>query len=171
MLQRINLHIYFLKEKLLDTLKKSLKAKGTADVVIVCYSDLCKAATCINKTEANPLRHMVPPIEVDLEERLFDLKSGDLDEKSMVDIIVNSYRLSPGKVKATIFPKCLNAESPSPIKMALVKALLRIAREGKRRPWDPTIADSYSSVYELIRRLFKVIEKFIFFFFFLKYLI
>lgn len=150
----------------MDNLKKSLKVKGSADVVVVCYSDLCKAATCINKTEANPLRHMVPPIETDLEERLFDLKSGDLDEKSMVDIIVNSYRLSPGKVKATIFPKCLSAESPSSIKVALVKALLRIAREGKRRPWDPTIADSYTSISELIRRLFKVIKLFWFFLFF-----
>ncbi len=59
----------------MDNLKKSLKSGKNSDVSAVCYVDICKAATFVEKSETGALRHMVPAVELELNERLFDPKA------------------------------------------------------------------------------------------------
>eukprot|EP01132_Coremiostelium_polycephalum_P003622 gene3622-4511_t len=144
------------KEKFLDNLKKSLKVPKLADVAAICYVDICKASTFVSKSDMSALRYIVPAIETELKERLFNNQriEGPNELDLMTDCLVSSFRISPRKV-TTLIPDCLSPDSPPHFKMVLVKSLLRIAVEGNSLPWNPTIVDAYPLVAGPLRTLFQ----------------
>eukprot|EP01113_Clastostelium_recurvatum_P009144 TRINITY_DN1436_c0_g1_i2.p1 TRINITY_DN1436_c0_g1~~TRINITY_DN1436_c0_g1_i2.p1 ORF type:complete len:2696 (+),score=879.69 TRINITY_DN1436_c0_g1_i2:238-8325(+) len=145
-----------LKEKFLESLKSALKTGKVADAAAVCYVDICKAATFVSKSDMSALRYLVPSIELELRERLFDPK-GDRagsDVDLMTDCLVALFRISPRKALSTLFPDCIVAEAPLHFKMVLVKGLLRIVQEGDQLPWTPTISEVYATMCGPLRVLF-----------------
>jgi len=154
-----------LKEKFLDNLKKSLKSNKLVDVSVVCYVDICKASTYVNKGDMSALRFIVPAIETELKDRVFNPSQlfkgadGNVDRGLMVDCLVALFRLSHRKVMASLFQDCLKPESPALFRMVLVECLLRIAREGSNLPWNPTISDVYKSHSGSLRDLYNMYAK------------
>ena len=52
----------------MDGLKKALKSKSLAEVAVLSLADLCKASVYFpGEDEENPLRRLVPEIEVELK--------------------------------------------------------------------------------------------------------
>jgi len=151
------------KEKFLDSLKKALKSTKHADIAAVCYVDICKASTFVSKADMSALRYIVPAIEMDLKEKLFNPSvpfrqggdTGTIDIDLMTDCLVSSFRINPRKVLSALFPECVHPDAPPHFKMVVVKSLLRIAREGKNLPWNPSISDVYASLAGPLRNLFQ----------------
>ncbi|EFA82125.1 neurofibromin [Heterostelium album PN500] len=145
------------KESFLDSLKKSLKVPKLADVAAICYVDICKASTFVSKSEMSALRYIVPGIETELKERLFNVArtpDGPNDIELMTDCLVSFFKISPRKV-LTLIPENL-ADTPPHFKMVLVKSLLRIAQEDSANtlPWSPSIGDAYALVSVQLKQLF-----------------
>ncbi len=59
------------QDKFMTTLNKALKGK-MADIAVVCYVDIIKASTFVTKQDMSALRYIVPAIEAELKERLFN---------------------------------------------------------------------------------------------------
>ncbi|KYR01829.1 hypothetical protein DLAC_01846 [Tieghemostelium lacteum] len=149
--------VYASKEKFLDNLKKSLKIPKLADVAAICYVDICKASTFVSKSDMSALRYIVPAIETELKERLFNVTrqpeaNNELD--LMTDCLVSSFRIQPRKI-TTLIPDCLSPEVPQHFRMVYVRSLLRIAQDLNTLPWNPTIVDAYSFVAGPLRSLFQ----------------
>ncbi|EGG19811.1 neurofibromin [Cavenderia fasciculata] len=149
---------YSAKERFLADLKKSLKVPKLADVAASCYVDICKASTYVSKSELSALRYIVPAIETELKERLFNKERtletpNDLD--MMIECLVSSFKISPRKV-TTLIPDCLNPDTPPHFRMVLVRSLLRIAREDAANtlPWSPSISDAYALVSGQLKTMF-----------------
>ncbi|KAI7901148.1 uncharacterized protein BX663DRAFT_457281 [Cokeromyces recurvatus] len=151
----------------LATLKNSLKPGRMAELAAICYADICKAATYVPKTEASALRHIVPDIETELRNQLFDrdrpliadsLMSGlgiIIDHRSLLaDCLVALFRLNPRHTLRSLFPTCLNQRSPTLFKISLVKACLAIASEENRLPWNPSVTALYDSLSGPLKDLF-----------------
>ncbi|GAM17779.1 hypothetical protein SAMD00019534_009540 [Acytostelium subglobosum LB1] len=145
------------KERFLDALKKALKVPKLADVAAVCYVDICKASTFVSKSEMSALRYIVPGIETELKERLFNparVPDGPNDIDLMTDCLVSSFKISPRKISILI-PDNI-PDLPAHFKMVLVKSLLRIAQEDSSNslPWSPSITDAYALVSTQLKSLF-----------------
>jgi hypothetical protein len=123
--------------------------------------DICKASTFVSKNDRNSgLRFIVPNIEVELSERLFNPQQpfkgpdGQVDEDLMVDFLVSAFYLNPRKVCNSLFADCLKSSTPKLFKFVLVRCLLRIATAGANLPWLPTICDVYEAHAANLRALF-----------------
>ena len=149
------------KGKFLDSLRKGMKTPKLADAVAVCYVDICKAATFVSKGLQSGVRHIVPEIEIELQERLFVPQKGDvtLDRAVVVDCLVAFFRLSMRKVQNSLFNDCLRPDYPPVYRLILVECLLRIAREGATLPWNPSISDVYATHSGNLRGLFQDLLK------------
>ena len=149
------------KEKFVEGLKKALKTSKTSDVAAICYVDICKASTYVSKGDLSGLRHMVPEIETELKERLFNPQQpfknsdGNVDENLMVDYLLSTYYLSPRKVINSLFIECVKPGSSILFRRVFVRALLRISREAANLPWNPTLSDIYSVHAGNLRNLFQ----------------
>jgi len=104
------------KKKFLDTLRKSfLSGKAPlCDVAMRAYIDLCVASTFVEKTvTATCLRHLVPPIESSLAERLFNVHKpyfqavGPAEETLLVRFLTATFRLNPTKCLNQCVQACL----------------------------------------------------------------
>jgi len=99
----------------------------------VCCVDICKASTFVSKSDMSALRYIVPAIEVELKERLFNPAQpfkgpdGQIDEDLMVDCLVSSFYLNARKVCNSLFADCLKPTTPKLFKFVLVRCLLRVA--------------------------------------------
>ncbi|KAI8137099.1 hypothetical protein BJV82DRAFT_547510 [Fennellomyces sp. T-0311] len=151
----------------LSALKKSLKGTRMAELAAICYVDICKAATYVSKSDVSALRHIVPDIENELKEKLFDIQRpliadslmGNLgiiiDHRCLLaDCLVAMFRLNPRGVIHSLFPTCLDDRAPTLFKMSLVKACLALAAEENRLPWNPSVSALYDSLCGPLRRLF-----------------
>ncbi|KAI9261580.1 hypothetical protein BDA99DRAFT_547292 [Phascolomyces articulosus] len=151
----------------LSALKKSLKGTRMAELAAICYVDICKAATYVSKSDVSALRHIVPDIENELKEKLFDIQRpliadslmGNLgiiiDHRCLLaDCLVAMFRLNPRGVIHSLFPTCLEDRAPTLFKMSLVKACLALAGEENRLPWNPPVSALYDSLCGPLRRLF-----------------
>lgn len=99
---KVNIHEFLTcKDRFMDGLRKSLKDRKTSDISAICFVDICKASTYVAKSDVSALRFIVPAIESDLTERLFDPKNpyknteGEVDVNIMIDCLVSLYRLNP----------------------------------------------------------------------------
>lgn len=145
----------------LDSLKKSLRSARLADVAAICYVDICKASTYVSKNDTSALRHIVPEIENELKEKLFDsqrpfLNSDNaIDQTLMTDCLTALFRLNPRNALRSLIPTCLEDRAPTAFKLVLVKSCLAIAAEEHRLPWNPSISSMYSSLATPLRKLFQ----------------
>ncbi|KAF7726129.1 Ras GTPase activating protein ira2 [Apophysomyces ossiformis] len=155
------------KTVFLNALRKSLKGGRMAELSIICYVDICKAATYVSKSDVSALRHIVPEVENELREKLFDMERPLLPEGLMgslgividhrcllADGLVAMFRLNPRNVMHSLFPACLSDRAPTVFKLSLVKACLAIASEENRLPWNPSVSTLYESMCGPLRRLF-----------------
>lgn len=170
------------KGAFLSNLKKSLKAKNLADVAAISYVDICKACTFVSKSDkTSALRAIVPEIENDLKDRLFDVShpfvnaDGEIDQQIMIDCLVASFRLNARNAVWSLFPIMLHADAPPVFKLVLLKSLLQIglplgacpvvaemtplffmpAAEEHRLPWNPTLSATYANLASPLRKLFQ----------------
>ncbi|SAM09354.1 hypothetical protein [Absidia glauca] len=151
----------------LMTLRSSLKGGRTAgELAAICYVDICKAATYVPKDMSIALRHIVPDIEIELKQRLFDIQQqlpADrfgtnlgiiIDQRCLLaDCLMAMFRLNPRHVLRNLFPACLSERAPTLFKMSLVKACLAITSEECNLPWNPTSAALYDLMGGPLRKL------------------
>ncbi|OZJ03142.1 hypothetical protein BZG36_04650, partial [Bifiguratus adelaidae] len=151
------------KALFLDNLKKSLKFGRLSDVATACFVDICKACTYVPKSDSIALRHIVPEIEHELRDRLFDpqrpfanAETGTVDGALMMDCLVAMFRLNPRHALKALVPVCLDDKSPTVFHLVLVRACLVIAEEGlgSGLSWNPSIENMYRSIAAPFRCLF-----------------
>lgn len=73
----------------------------------------------------------------------------------MIDCLTALFRLNSRNVIWSLYPICLDSESPPIFKLVLVKSCLQIASEESRLPWNPTISATYSNLAGPLRKLFQ----------------
>ncbi|KAG9288022.1 hypothetical protein G9A89_017617 [Geosiphon pyriformis] len=142
----------------LDSLKKSLRNTRWVNVAAICYIDICKASTYLSKNESSALRFIVPEIENELKEKLFDPnKTFDLhpNPRLMSDCLTALFRLNHRNVLHSLFPVCLQENAPNAFKLALVKSCFTIVSEEHQLSWNPTISLMYSILASPLRKLFQ----------------
>lgn len=137
------------------------------DLAAVCYVDLCRAATYVSKDDMAPIRQVVPDVENELIEKLFDGSSSAnaqimsnnlgvyIDHRHlMADCIATMFRLDTEKTIKSLIPICFDNGAPIIYKMSFVKAALSIASEENRLPWITSISTLYKPLCARIRNLF-----------------
>ena len=119
------------------------------------------ASTYVSKNDMSALRHLIPEIENELKDRLFDPKKpftnteGIVDQQLMVDCLTALFRLNSRNVIWSLYPVCLDPEAPPIFKLVLLKSCLQIAGEENRLPWNPTISATYTNLTSPLRKLFQ----------------
>lgn len=162
----IKFDFFVVKVMFLNTLKSSLKGGRMAELATICYVDICKAATYVAKSDS-PLGRLLPDIEAELRNQLFDpekplisdsLMSGlgiIIDHRTLLaDCMVAMYRLNPRQALNKIFASCLDSRAPTLFKISLVKACLAIASEENKLPWNSSIVTLYDALAGPLRKLF-----------------
>lgn len=138
-----------------------------AELAAICYVDICKAATYVSKTDVSALRHIVPDIENELKEKMFDVQRPLITDSLMTnlgiiidhrvllaDCLVAMFRLNPRSTLHSLFPNCLDDRAPTLFKLSLIKACLALAAEENRLPWNPSMTSLYDTMCGPLRRLF-----------------
>lgn len=137
------------------------------ELAAICYVDICRAATYVSKENTASIRQVVPDVENELIEKLFDAnRSADMDILSnnlgvyidhrclMADCIVAMFRLDTEKTVNSLIPTCFDNNAPTIFKMSFVKAAVAIASEESRLPWIQPISALYKPLCGRIRKLF-----------------
>ncbi|CAH1760475.1 9376_t:CDS:10 [Entrophospora sp. SA101] len=146
------------KVAFLETLKISLKRSRSAEVAIECCVDICKASTYVSRKDSLALRLIVPEIENDLRERLFDpvrslTYDNQFNQSLMTDCLTALFKLNNTTLRSFI-PVCLNENAPSVFKLVLVKSCYAIASEENKFPWNPQLLTMYPVLATPLRNLF-----------------
>ncbi|CAJ0836147.1 20802_t:CDS:10 [Entrophospora sp. SA101] len=146
------------KVAFLENLKSSLKRPRLAEVAVECYVDICKASTYVSRKDSKALRLIVPEIENDLQERLFDparslTYDNQFDQSLMTDCLIALFKLNDTTLKSLI-PVCLNENAPSVFKLVLVKSCYVIASDENKFPWNPQLSTMYPVLATPLRSLF-----------------
>ncbi|KAG1177602.1 hypothetical protein G6F70_005649 [Rhizopus microsporus] len=155
------------KSAFLASLRKAMKGDRMADLAAICYVDCCRAATYIAKDDTTALRQIVPDIENELVEKLFDPhrpigidgRNNSLGvyidyQSLMADCIVALFRLDVERTVNTIIPACFEFSAPTLFKVSMVKAAVAIASEENKLPWVPPVSTLHNSLCCRIRALF-----------------
>ncbi|KAI9476257.1 MAG: hypothetical protein EXX96DRAFT_293488 [Benjaminiella poitrasii] len=155
------------KAAFFNSLKKAMKGDRMSELAAICYVDLCRAATYVSKDNMTGIRQVVPDVENELIDKLFDVhRSIDteslsnslgvmIDHRSlMADCIVTMFRLDTEKTVNSLIPTCFDWGAPTIFKMSVVKATVAIASEENRLPWIPSISVLYSPLCSRLRKLF-----------------
>ncbi|KAI8079304.1 hypothetical protein BDF21DRAFT_493917 [Thamnidium elegans] len=155
------------KTAFFSSLRKAMKGDRMGELAAICYVDLCRAATYVHKDDMLSIRQVVPDVENELIEKLFDTHhTSDIDALSnslgvyidhrclMADCIVAMFRLDTEKTVTSLIPACFDRGAPTIFKMSVVKAALAIALEDNRLPWIQPISELYAPLCTRIRRLF-----------------
>ncbi|TPX48503.1 hypothetical protein SeLEV6574_g01999 [Synchytrium endobioticum] len=151
------------KAAFLETMKKSLKSRGAGDAAALCYVDICRASTYVSKQVGSALRMIVPNIEHELKDKLFDPAmpvlppgppgaSGDnvVDQKLMIECLSALFKLNPWTTLRNLVPVMLDPAAPMSFKMVVVKSCYSIVSETSL-PWNPKID---ASLAKPLRELF-----------------
>jgi neurofibromin 1 len=142
-----------------EALRKGVRNSKTGDVALLCCIDVCRAAYSTSPNDT-ALRHFAGDLEADVRERLFDprkLSTGPLsssDVPLMCDALIAAFNLNPQKTMQSLLPLLTN-DNTTALKTVLVKALIGLAGESGRLPWQPSLSLVYSSVAGLLRSTFK----------------
>lgn len=144
-----------------------MKGDRMGELAAVCYVDICRAASYIQKDDFTSIRQVVPDVENELIDKLFDANhSSDLDVLShtlgvfidhrclMADCIVAMFRLDAEKTVRSLIPTCFDRTAPTLFKMSVVKAALAISMEEKELPWIQPVSALYVHLCTRIRMLF-----------------
>ncbi|KAJ3221156.1 Ras GTPase activating protein ira2, partial [Clydaea vesicula] len=126
-------------KKFFENLKKSFKISKFVDISIFCLVEICKASTFCPKNDGMALRMIIPNMETELKERLFDqnrtvnqMEKTDeniLDIKVLNDALTALYRLNPFTTLRTLVPFLLEWSAPVVFKVLLVKCGYTIVSE------------------------------------------
>jgi hypothetical protein len=156
----------------LDTLRKTLRGSRSSDLASICYVDIFKASTYVSKSETSALRHLVPEVENELKEKLFDINrplGSDnsisnlgiyIDQRALMsDCLTALFRLNPSNTVRSLVPICLDDRAPTLFKLSLLKACLTIASEENWLSWNPSISIVYSALAGPLRKLFLELVK------------
>ncbi|CAG8509250.1 3861_t:CDS:10, partial [Acaulospora colombiana] len=148
------------RAQFLENLRKQLRGKTFADVAAICYVDICKASTYINTHDSLTLRTIVPDIEDELKDKLFEPEkpfpsSDNVDQQLMTDCLIALFRLNPKETLSTLVPICLHENAPGAFKLVLVRSCNTIASEENRLPWSPQISSMRSKLASPLRKLFQ----------------
>ena len=148
------------KFSFLDTIRKSPRHAKLGDVATLCCVDICKAAAYTPRSDSG-LRLLVPDIEGELREKLFDPsrplinQNKQVEVSLMIDFFVAAFRLDPQKTMRDLVPVCMADSSPAAFKVALVKACVLLASERNRLPWSPDVSLLYPQIGRVLRNTFK----------------
>ncbi|CAJ0756188.1 22464_t:CDS:2, partial [Entrophospora sp. SA101] len=130
----------------------------SAEVAIECCVDICKASTYVSRKDSLALRLIVPEIENDLRERLFDpvrslTYDNQFNQSLMTDCLTALFKLNNTTLRSFI-PVCLNENAPSVFKLVLVKSCYVIASDENKFPWNPQLSTMYPVLATPLRSLF-----------------
>ncbi|KAE8216200.1 hypothetical protein CF327_g640 [Tilletia walkeri] len=148
------------KVAFVDALRKGLRNQKLLDASILCCVDICKAATFTTKHDTG-LRLLVPDLESELKERLFDpnkpslTASKQIDTPLMIELFVALFKVDPQRTIREIVPACLAETSPLPFRIALVKACGLLAGEQEQSPWSPQLELLYPHISRELRSLYR----------------
>jgi hypothetical protein len=144
-----------------------MKGDRMGELAAICYVDLFRAATYALKDDVTSFRQLVPDVENELIEKLFDShRITDLNVLSnslgvyidhkclMADCIVAMFRLDTEKTVNSLIPTCFDNGAPTIFKMSVVKAAVAIASEESRLPWIQPVSVLYVPLCSRIRLLF-----------------
>ncbi|KAK0555397.1 Ras GTPase activating protein ira2 [Tilletia horrida] len=139
-----------------EALRKGLRNQKLQDASILCCVDICKAATFTTKHDVG-LRLLVPDIEGELKERLFDpsrpalAATKQIDIPIMVELFVALYTVDPNRIIREIVPTCMAESSPLAFRIALVKACGQLASERETSPSSPRLDLLYPHISAALR--------------------
>ncbi|OAD05753.1 hypothetical protein MUCCIDRAFT_137611, partial [Mucor lusitanicus CBS 277.49] len=155
------------KSAFFGSLRKAMKGDRMGELAAICYVDLCRAATYVSKDDMTAIRQVVPDVENELIDKLFDIhRPADVDSLStslgvyidhrslMADCIVAMFRLDTQKTIYSLIPTCFDHGAPTIFKLSVVKAAVAIASEENNLPWIPAISELYLPLCTRIRKLF-----------------
>ncbi|CAD6915554.1 unnamed protein product [Tilletia controversa] len=143
-----------------DALRKGLRNQKLLDASILCCVDICKAATFTTKHDTG-LRLLVPDLESELKERLFDpnkpalTPSKQIDTPLMIELFVALFKVDPNRTIREIVPVCLAETSPLPFRIALVKACGLLAAEQEQSTWSPQLELLYPHISRELRSSYR----------------
>ncbi|KAI9256885.1 hypothetical protein BY458DRAFT_441589 [Sporodiniella umbellata] len=150
----------------LSLLKKSLQTTSSIDLIVVCYVDICKAATYVPPHEESALRMMAKEVEKDLRNKIWDftkLANAEssmstlgytIDQKALAtDFLLSRIRLDKKDAINSLVPSCIHINSPITLKLALVRSCLAILLEENHLPWNPTLESLYDGLCKPLREL------------------
>nr|KAJ3419272.1 Ras GTPase activating protein ira2 [Polyrhizophydium stewartii] len=148
------------KIQFLESLKKSLKTKNY-DTAVLCYSDLCKAATFVNKTDGASLRILISSFETELKEKLFDparpvvLSPDDdtaaMDEQLLSECLASLFKLNPLNTLRNVLPVLIEPGVPPLYRVLFIKCCANLVGDPSPLPWNPPIDVALA---DYIRHLF-----------------
>lgn len=149
------------KAAFLETLRKSLKNSRLSDVSAFSYVDMCRASTFVSKTDGSALRLLVPNIEVELKERLFDITRTNInqpesiiDQQLLIDCLTSLLKLNLNNTLRYLIPVLLQENVPFYYKIVLVKSCYSIASERYQLPWNPPSESVLLTLCAPLRKLF-----------------
>ncbi|KAG0747979.1 hypothetical protein G6F62_000155 [Rhizopus arrhizus] len=158
---------YNKKAAFLSALSKAMKGDRMGELAAICYVDLCRAATYVSKDEMTAICQIVPDVENDLIDKLFDPhrylsaehKTNSLGvsidyQRLMADCIVAMFRLDVERTVNTLIPLCFEFTAPTIFKVSVVKAAVMIASEENQLPWIASISALHGPLCSRIRTLF-----------------
>jgi hypothetical protein len=128
------------EQKYLANLVKSCstKQKQLIDVSVLCFVDLYKASTYLNKNQYKALRFLLSMVQNDLQGKLISetpVKKSDenIDFTLMIDFLVSSYRITAVHVSSYLFPILFKGTQVQ--RLVLSKVLLQLSEEGSALEW------------------------------------
>ena len=149
-----------MKAQFLELLRKQMKSKS-ADISLLCFTDVCRAATFINKSAGSTIRILIDSFESDLKQKLFDNNKpvvytvddgGIIDEAFVIDALTSIYKLNPTNILQNwIVPLFESSVSSGYYRMLALKAFYILVNEAAPFPWCPTIDVLLA---QLIRKFF-----------------
>jgi len=149
------------KAAFLETLRKSLKNSRLSDVAAFSYVDMCRASTFVSKTDGSALRLLVPNIEIELKERLFDTNRLNLnqvdsiiDQQLLIECLTSLLKLNLNNTLRSLVPLMLKDNVPFYFKVVLVKSCYSIASERYQLPWNPSTESILLTLSAALRLLF-----------------
>ncbi|KAI7901256.1 uncharacterized protein BX663DRAFT_515416 [Cokeromyces recurvatus] len=155
------------KAAFFNSLRKAMKNDRICGLAAICYVDLCRAASYVPKDNVRSIRQLVPDVENELIDKLFNIhRSIDLEMLSnslgvlidrrslMADCIVAMFRLDTERTVNSLIPTCFDYGAPTIFKMSVVKAAVAIASEENRLSWIPSISALYTPICSRLRKLF-----------------
>jgi len=149
------------KAVFLDNLRKSLRNSRLSDIAAYSFVDICRASTFVSKTDGSALRLLIPNIEVELKERLYDIGRPNLnqidsviDQQLLIDSLTSFLKLNLNNSLRSLVSLMLQDNVPFYFKIVLVKSCYTIACERYQLPWNPSIESILLALSAPLRRLF-----------------
>ncbi|EGF81694.1 hypothetical protein BATDEDRAFT_34519 [Batrachochytrium dendrobatidis JAM81] len=148
------------KIQFLESLKKAVKSSRSYDTAVLCYTDLCKAATFASKSDGASLRILVGSFETELKEKLFDpLRSislsvedgGTIDEDLLAECLTSLFKLNPLNTLRSVYPVLVEPGVPPLYRILFMKSCANLVADTAPLPWNPPIDVALA---DYIRHLF-----------------